>query len=214
MKQVCGVWFPESDTHFKLGMIDKEGNYQKDTFDAAMSYVKEPKIFYDIGAHVGLWSLMAYRSGFKAIEAFEPNPETFSCLKKNVGEFARIFKMGVANRRRGMRINKESLSNTGALKLDEIGTEDEGDTWVCPIEMENTHEIIAECNLKPHETLVKIDTEGMEADCVLGMDKILYALRPVVCVEQRTNEEALLILQQMGMQIIKQVRKDYILTWK
>jgi len=34
MKQVCGVWFPESDKHFKLGIIDEQGNYQRDTFDA------------------------------------------------------------------------------------------------------------------------------------------------------------------------------------
>ena len=69
-------------------------------------------------------------------------------------------------------------------------------------------------NLKPHETLVKIDTEGSEDDCVLGMEKILYAFRPVVIIEQRSNINAVQILEKMGMKVRKCIKKDYILTWR
>lgn len=205
MKQVCGIWFPEDDTHFKLGMIDEQGNYQRDIFDAAMSYVKEPKIFFDIGAHVGLWSLMAHRAGFETIHAFEPNPETFACLIKNVGDKAFLNPYGVSQYTKGVKIVRECKTNSGAVKLED-GNE-------CFAYALNTRDIELPTSIA-HTALIKIDTEGMEAECVLGMDKILYALHPVVCVEQRRNEDALNILQKMGMEIVQQVRKDYILTWK
>ncbi len=215
MKQVCGVWFPENDNHFKLGMIDEQGNYQKDTFDYAMSYIKEPKIFYDIGAHVGLWSLMAHRAGFKEIYAFEPNPETFECLKCNVEKIGAIISPhGIACRdNNNYRITNPDPDNSGAIVL-QVGMQQDELVTCRNINFLHIHNTIGKFNIKPHETLVKIDTEGMEADCVLGMDKILYALRPVVCVEQRTNKDALKILRMMGMEVVNKVRKDYILTWK
>jgi len=217
MKQVCGVWFPESDTHFKLGMIDEQGNYQKDIFDTAISYVKEPKIFYDIGAHVGLWSLMAHRAGFKKIEAYEPNLKTYECLEKNLDnkDIKRfLWAHGVSEELRFVEIVEVDINNSGAVTIKKLPRKEGSGPFVKPINNKHLHWDIELYDIKPHECLVKIDTEGMEADCVLGMDKILYALRPVVCVEQRTNHDALKILQQMGMKVVQQVRKDYILTWK
>ena len=208
MKQVGDIWFPHSDTHFERFM-NNDGSYQRDTFDASMEYVVSPKLFYDVGAHVGLWSLMAHKAGFKSITSFEPNPETFKCLERNIGSFAKVWPLAIASERKTMSIKREHVDNSGAVRLEEGG-----DVLASRIDIENIHEMIAGKELRPHETLVKIDTEGMEWECVLGMDKILYALRPVICVEQRTNERALEILGKMGMKIVNQVRKDYILTWK
>jgi len=223
MKQVYGIWFPESDTHFNERMIHPNGDYQRDTFQAAMSYVKEPKIFYDIGAHVGLWSLMAHRAGFRYVEAYEPNPKTFACLQKNFegkdsvvwdkGFCISLRPHGISPLHKYVRIIEEDINNSGAIRVEESDVENSSGS-ILSINNRPMHDYIEHFNTKPYECLVKIDTEGMEADCVLGMDKILYALRPVVCVEQRSNQDALRILQQMGMEIVKQVRKDYILTWK
>lgn len=217
MKQIYGIWFPESDTHF-IDHVHKNGDYQRDTFQMAMSYVKEPKIFYDVGAHVGLWSLMAFRAEFKQIHTYEPNPKTYDCLLRNMqlidaGCYVSLNPHGISCINKDMIIIEESPDNSGAVKL--MQTDDKNSmAFTLSINDNSMHENISHLNIQPHECLVKIDTEGMEAECVLGMDKILYALRPVVCVEQRTNEDALKILRQMGMQIVQQVRKDYILTWK
>lgn len=225
MKQIHDIWFPKEDTHF-IDHIHMNGDYQRDTFQAAMSYVKEPKIFYDIGAHVGLWSMMAIKEGFKEINAYEPNPKTFECLKRNLTGKDGKYKTHLNN----YGINEDDIyeymqlvphhaDNSGAISLEEISykaLKDNDGKFVRVNHINDSEPIysrIESYDIKSHETLVKIDTEGMEAQCVLGMDKILYALRPVVCVEQRTNENALYILQKMGMQIVQQVRKDYILTW-
>lgn len=220
MKQICSIWFPENEEHFDR-MLGETGNYQKDTFETAMEYVKNPKIFYDIGAHVGLWSLMAIKAGFQEIEAYEPNPVTFECLKKNLagreGKYkAHLHNYGLAEYNGEYDIQENHIGNSGAVSFKQIPTKQPGSNIKIGNISANKmslHSLIEKFSLKPHETLVKIDTEGMEADCVLGMDKVIYALRPVVVVEQRTNENALTILQQMGMRIVKIVRKDYILTW-
>ncbi len=214
MKQIQGIWFPEDDTHFE-DVINSDGTYQRDTFDYAMSYVKTPKIFYDIGAHVGLWSLQALKSGFQKIEAFEPNPKTFECLKANIkNPNVTLHKYGISDKNHSMSILEEAEGNSGAIKLVDNDFTDKVTVNLRAINTHHIHEMIYAYNLKPHETLVKIDTEGMEAECILGMDKVLYALRPVMCVEQKSNKDALDILQKMGMEIVNKVRKDYILTWK
>lgn len=220
MKLVKGVWFPDDDNHFDR-MMNDDGSYQRDIFQGAMEYVKSPKIFFDIGAHVGLWSLMAIGAGFSDLHAFEPNAKTFECLKANLKNKGNcyLYKYGVAQIKDiNMRVCEESVGNSGAVKL--VNNEADRDKMlsnaaVAPIsESFILHEEIARLGIKTHDCLVKIDTEGMEATCVLGMDKIIYALHPVVVVEQRSNLDALDILQKMGMQISKQIRKDYILTWK
>lgn len=214
MKQIHGIWLPESDMHF-IDHIHKNGDYQRDTFQAAMKYVAEPKIFYDIGAHVGLWSMMALKQGFEQIYAYEPNPITFKCLGANLSHYENInlHNCGVSQFDGGRKLIRESPENSGAVKLIPSISIEDGVECIT-LNHDNLHQLIAAYNIKACESFVKIDTEGMEAECVLGMDKILYALRPVVCVEQRTNHDALDILQKMGMQIVQQIRKDYILTWK
>jgi len=221
MKQVFGVWLPKDDTHFDGRFMHENGDYQRDIFQAAMKHVNEPKIFYDIGAHVGLWSLMAMRAGFKYARAYEPNPKTFACLRENFkdkdngiwseGFCISLAPHGISQLKKCVTIFEEDIGNSGAVRTIE---DQNGSAYLHSINNDELHVYIDYFKIKPHETLVKIDTEGMEAECVLGMDKILYALRPVVCVEQRLNKDALEILQQMGMQIVQQVRKDYILTWK
>lgn len=221
MKQVHGVWMPEDETHF-VAMMGETGNYQKDTFDIAMKYIKSPKVFYDVGAHIGLWSLQAIKAGFKTIHAYEPNPETFECLRANLdgrgGDYkAHLNNYGIARNRSSMRLIKEKEGNSGAVKLDIDITQAQSNDKTNRVQLTPINDFFMPQDMKgikPHETLVKIDTEGMEAACILGMDKILYALRPVVCVEQRTNNDALKILQQMGMEVVKIVRRDYILTWQ
>ena len=52
MKNEQGVWYPDEENHFPK--ITRNGYYQGDIFLKAIKYIKKPKLFYDVGAHVGL----------------------------------------------------------------------------------------------------------------------------------------------------------------
>ena len=215
MKQVCGIWLPEDDVHF-ISHVWENGDYQREAFQNAMQYVKTPKLFFDVGAHVGLWTMMAHRAGFKEIRAFEPNPKTFACLEKNTEglESISVFNYGIAERAGEMELVEDHAGNSGAISVKEVTDESITRIKVRHINYDNIGISQAHLEIKPHETLVKIDTEGMESQCVLGMEQVINALRPVVIVEQRRNYDALGILQQLGMEVVRSVRSDYILTWK
>lgn len=209
MKQINGIWFPESDTHFK-SYVYNNGDYQRDQFHAAMKYVREPKLFFDIGAHVGLWSLMAIRAGFKEIRAFEPNHLTFKCLVSNISNYpdVTVHNYGIAERDGYVSMESECENNSGAVKVAP------GDTSIVRnINNDNIGHSVHRLDIRASETLIKIDTEGSELDCVKGMDKIIQSLRPVVIVEQRKNTDAVKYLKDMGMTLADQVLKDYILIY-
>lgn len=209
MKQIENVWFPNTDEHF-IRYVRPNGDYQWDTFEAVMKYITTPKLFFDIGAHVGLWSLMAHRAGFQEIRAFEPNPDTFKCLVLNLMNThnTHCHNYGIAEKDGLVDIIYEQPNNSGAVKL-APGIQSK----VRNINDDNIGKSMFDLKIQPGETLVKIDTEGMEAECVLGMEKIIYALKPVIVVEQRGNEDALKLLKDMGMTLVNNVRRDFILIW-
>lgn len=217
MKLINDIWFPDEDEHFSK-MLSVDGYYQKDIFLEGLSHITRPKIFYDIGAHVGIWSLMAIKHGFNTIYAYEPNQKTYECLDRNLrgrgGNCkAYLHNYGVSQIKNiCMRVVEEKDDNSGAVKL--VEDKDNSNAATAPIDNGSLFETIHAQNIRPHQVLVKIDTEGMEAQCVLGMEKMLYAYRPVVIVEQRTNHDALEILSKMGMYVVRTIRKDHILLWR
>lgn len=217
MKQIKGIWFPENDTHFQKHVFNN-GDYQQEQFQAAMKHIREPKLFFDVGAHVGLWSLMAIRAGFKEVRAFEPNHITFKCLVSNISNFSHvtIHNYGVAERNDIMQLIFEDKNNSGAIRVVRANQSAENNALMCEVRNINNDNIgssVYKLSIKPNETLVKIDTEGSELDCVKGMDKIIQSLQPVVIVEQRKNTDAVKYLKDMGMVQVDQVLKDYILIY-
>lgn len=217
MKEIKGIWFPESDTHFQ-SHIHKNGDYQQDIFKAAMVHVKESKLFFDIGAHVGLWSLMAIRAGFKEVRAFEPNHVTFKCLVSNISKFPNVtaHNYGVAERNDIMQLIFEDKDNSGAVRITRTNQSAENNSLMCEVRNINNDNIggsVYKLSIRPCETLVKIDTEGSEFECLKGMDKIIQSLRPVVVIEQRSNKDGIEYLKDMGMKQADQVRHDYIFTY-
>ncbi len=48
--------------------------------------IEKGSVVIDIGANIGAFSLLAARAGARKVYAFEPNPEVYACLEKNVRE--------------------------------------------------------------------------------------------------------------------------------
>jgi FkbM family methyltransferase len=124
-----------------------------------------PKIILDIGSNIGASIIYFHRQFPNArIFGFEPHPETFGVLKKNVAHLQRvaIFKygLGATNQRIAVRadsVNYGAFNTRGAFK-------DRGHPSA-PVECEvrRLDDVLRELGLAQVD-LIKIDCEGAEAD--------------------------------------------------
>lgn len=61
------------------------GTYEHDEIEMILNLLSYAKSFFDIGANIGLYSLLATkRYPQLSIQAFEPLPRTYDCLLKNI----------------------------------------------------------------------------------------------------------------------------------
>jgi hypothetical protein len=51
MKEVNGLWLPDSDTHFA------GPDYEIGTRRVALGLTKQRRLALDVGAHVGIWTM-------------------------------------------------------------------------------------------------------------------------------------------------------------
>ena len=75
MKNVKGWQLPEWDNHYETMVKEYNGKweYQKDTRDFSLGFVKNWNIALDIGANIGFWS-QDMCNKFKTVVGFEPHP--------------------------------------------------------------------------------------------------------------------------------------------
>ena len=92
MKQINGWHLPGKDDYFPRfveGTARKQNGFQREHLQLAFAKVRAWDIAIDVGAHVGFWTLdMAAR--FDMVLAFEPSPDTYECLVKNMAEFPNV----------------------------------------------------------------------------------------------------------------------------
>lgn len=197
-----GVWLPPGEKHLVEMMTpgvkryaelpDGRPSYQRHKFLAALPLVAEPRVFVDIGAHVGLWSMQA-ELAFETIIAFEPHPVHAAIYPHNMRtDRWTLHRFALGDRAGGVRLSGKPGSS--------------GDTHVAgegDIPMQTLDSLILE-----RIDLLKIDTEGYELPILRGAVETLKRCRPVVVVEQKGREamyhggkqgEAVAFLKKLGM---------------
>lgn len=231
MKQIKGIWFPDSDEHFEHSM-HSNGDYQREQFNTALKYIKpeDRGLFIDVGAHVGLWSRMALKNGFKQILSFEPSRVNFECLTKNLedmselqqkGSGARGYNCGLSNEHEEVMIALEKSNNSGSISIvpstcRECGNTISGEKVGLRVfdDMYDRENIPVDFVGK---ILIKIDVQGYEAKVVRGMTNFIKEYKPIIIVEQMCNGkqdlEATEYLQTLGMKVLETIHKEVILGW-
>lgn len=149
--------------------------------------------FVDVGAHIGMYSLVAAAGTSGRVLALEPNPAAREQLVANV----RL--NGLAN---VIVVGKAAAAAPGRAQLHVPATPDPSFSSLepgrfaegAPVEVEVTtvDDEVEVHGLRP--TLVKIDVEGRELDVVAGMARTLAAHRPTLLVE--VGEESARELQR------------------
>lgn len=153
-----------SEKLYVVGLYDPDG---MTTLDKLM---KPSEVFYDVGANIGSFSLLAHDRG-ALVYAFEGHPETTKrCrdnFKVNGMDPGRAFATAVSDFNGSVSFS-DVIGSSVNLIVDKAKAEEHGSTIEV---LAVTLDTFAETHESP--TAVKIDTEGHELSVIKGMKSIL-----------------------------------------
>lgn len=140
--------------------------------------VRDGDVVYDLGANVGVFSLMCSNYDVKAIYAFEPQPENFQYLKQNCDRYGKnvtCFEKAVFNDFKQLSFGGGgsvggSIKDNGEYKVDGI----------------NLEKFVHVNNLKK-PTFFKIDIEGGEYDVLSSTSDEFFSDTHTVLFEFHYN---------------------------
>jgi FkbM family methyltransferase len=131
------------------------------------SLVARDSIVVDIGANIGWYTLLAAKKARK-VYAYEPDPSSFTLLKKSVAK----------NKFNNVRVDASCISNRqGSVELFLSATRNKGTNSI--IRKEGTRAISVPSTtldaVFPKETIdvLKVDVEGAEPEVILGAQKMI-----------------------------------------
>jgi len=177
-----------------------------------LNHLRPGGCFYDVGAHIGFYSLLAARLVGKGghVVAFEPDPANAAVLQENIARndlgqievvpVALWSRCGVVAFRRSASEHPEVSSRRGAV-VSANGRARSDDT----IEVQAmTLDAFAEN--QPLPTMVKIDVEGAEVEVLKGAQKVTSQTRPALLLEVHHLQAATFLEDQLQ-------QKDYRIDW-
>lgn len=130
----------------------------------------------DGGANVGAWTkLMAQQ--FRRVHSFEPNPDVFACLARNIEEWnasdvAIAYPKGLSDRHERVAIGTKDGARTVTGRI--VG---QGDIECVPIDSLG----LEACSL------LKLDLEGYEEQALAGAIETIRRCRPWILIENKRS---------------------------
>jgi FkbM family methyltransferase len=195
-------WIPGSSNHACW-----LGTYERHVQRAATRLLRPGDIFFDIGANVGFFTLLASRcvgpSG--RVVAFEPLPRNLECLQRHLdlNAMTNVETMPVAAADRSGEASFSSASGPSMGALAAAGT---------PVRIVSLDDLIRE-RASPPPRLLKIDVEGAESLVLLGASNLLGRHRPSIVLAAhgwRQYDECNRILKAAGysLTLLRDGRSD------
>lgn len=186
-----------NQTNYVTHLLFWEGYQNFEYTDIFIRLIKKVKVFYDIGANIGYYSLIAAMENNKIkIVAFEPATGPLFFLKENVkmNHFRNITIEDLAISEKEGEIAFYEIKNDkySYLKYNLAGEGNTGsktyDRNYAPISVKTTtlDNYILE-NKEKNIDLIKIDTEGTENLILSQADVILDKMKPIIICETLYN---------------------------
>jgi FkbM family methyltransferase len=160
------------------------GSYKLAKQKKLMEFLKEGAVFYDLGAHVGFFTLLAscLVGDHGQIVAFEPNPENVKYLNKHI-EW---------NQRKNVTVIEAAIGDqTQLVCFDPCLTGAIGavcSTGSMTVQMLTLDYLYKEAKI-PAPQVIKIDIEGSECMALEGGRKLISEHRPIILVSTHGEEE-------------------------
>lgn len=174
----------------------------REHYEPELAYLEEVlspgKVFFDVGANLGIYTLVASRIVGKTgrVVAFEPSIQSFPGLQRNV----------TLNGLTNVIAFRTALSEkTGRARLyhapDPVGNSVRGDPAWGPdteeISLETLDRVAEQASIQRVD-VIKIDAEGAEELVLRGAKRVLTAMRPVVIFEVNPETSARFGLSPYG----------------
>ena len=172
MKKVGNYWWPDHDKHWHPVAPSQLADLQN-----AMKYVKKAGVAVQAGGNVGVWP-KKMAEAFGVVYTFEPDPENFNCLTKNVQEHNVVkFNAGLADTHKMITVKppvKNEEFNCGAYQTYEGG-------YIPTLRIDDLD--------LPGCDLIYLDIEGYELFALQGAKKTIEKYHPVIALEQKPLPE-------------------------
>lgn len=204
-----GVWIIPGDTHLSAWIREHQRlDFDIHFLEEICQFIKPGDTVVDVGAFVGDHTL-AYAhmtSGHPGrVLAFEPNPLTFACLKRNMNQFGHVqcYQHGLSDKTAN--VNVTSDPNWGGVYLEEVEGGSQGASGSSVTHALDSFKLFG-------VSLIKIDAEGYEVKVLQGAEWTIRTNLPILVIEinkgalerQGTSEEELReVLASFGYEVFK-----------
>jgi len=168
------------------------GDYESKLIKAALKLIRPDSVVLDVGANIGLWTVPLARALSPAgcLHAFEPIPQNFARLEKNIGgndirAVVQLHRIGLSDTQASismaLREDFQNGAETGNASI-VINSNDGRFPWVdiavVPLDGDLFHSLKID-----RIDFIKIDIEGHEDKFLSGAMNILQRFRPIIFLE-------------------------------
>jgi FkbM family methyltransferase len=169
------LYIHDDQDMFSNALVRDQDYYEKEILEYLADKHPQHEVILDIGANIGNHTAyFAQYLEYNQIIAFEPIPDNFELLCKNVGRYP-----NVQTRRDAVGAERKSVrmmirrDNMGACEI----VEDERGTEI--VSMIRVDDLL----LSDKVTLMKIDVEWYEPNVLAGADNIIKEDHPLILIE-------------------------------
>jgi len=159
------------------------GTSEPEEQETLVRYLRSGHVFYDIGANVGFFAILAARlvGTTGKVYAFEPFPQSTEAIRKNAAlngfeQIVEVWQGAVSDRSGVGRLSIQGECNTFRL----ADNAEPNRSITVPLYV--IDELVVEGKIRPPD-LVKIDVEGHEVQVLRGMREAVRRYRPVILCE-------------------------------
>ncbi len=189
-----GTFFCRKNTNdFQFANYAYEWNVKKFFLDHLADYT----VFIDGGSCIGDYSILLSKHGIRCF-AFEPVPDTFSVLYKNL-ELNNLqsvihafpYGLGVENARVDFVVNSV---NTGASHIARNGKPGN-----CKVNIRTFDSVFNDLNLLPEDRILfKLDVEGMEAEAISGAATFIQSFHNITFIIENEHSSMEMVKETLS----------------
>jgi FkbM family methyltransferase len=223
-------WIPDRENGswlFRDGDNDGLPTYELDSINKTIASSKRSligsskSVAIDGGAHVGCWSVYLQQH-FDIVHAFEPSPENFECLQRNVDLSKVICHQAALTEV----LNPDRKTVPFYYYPDTVkhaGHKGKTVSWRVPLPGETDLPCIEVQRMSiddmhlDHVDLIKLDVEGHEYIALMGALNTIKLCRPVIVIEEDQQKynagAARYLLENLGMQCVKSWKLNRLFVW-